>query len=48
MGSYGLSVSRLVGAIIEASQLPVITSFHVGLISSKADDEKTEAAATAI
>ena len=55
MGSYGPSVSRLVGAMIEASRddnsitwAESATPFHVGLISSKADYEKTEAAATAL
>jgi len=55
MGSYGIGVSRLVGAIIEASHddngiiwPDSVTPFHVGLISAKADDEKTEAAATAL
>ena len=55
MGSYGIGVSRLVGAIIEASHddngiiwPDSVTPFHVGLISAKADDEKTEAAATVL
>jgi len=48
MGSYGIGVSRLVGAIIEASHDDVgiiwpesVAPFRVGLISLKADDPKT-------
>ncbi|RZI45797.1 proline--tRNA ligase [Candidatus Finniella inopinata] len=55
MGSYGIGVSRLVGAIIEASHddngiiwPDSVTPFHVGLISAKADDAQVEAAATAL
>lgn len=52
MGSYGIGVSRLVGAIIEASHddagiiwpMPV-APFHVGLINLKADDPACAAAA---
>jgi len=52
MGSYGIGVSRLVGAIIEASHddagiiwpLPV-APFQVGLINLKADDAACMAAA---
>ena len=51
MGSYGVGVSRLVGAIIEASHdangivwpLPV-APFEVGVINLKAGDKDTEAA----
>ena len=45
MGSYGIGVSRLVGAIIEASHDAAgivwpesVAPFHVGLINLKADD----------
>jgi prolyl-tRNA synthetase len=48
MGSYGIGVSRLVGAIIEASHdehgiiwPEAVAPFHAGLISLKADDAKT-------
>jgi prolyl-tRNA synthetase len=48
MGSYGIGVSRLVGAIIEASHDDAgiiwpesVAPFRVGLISLKADDPKT-------
>jgi len=48
MGSYGIGVSRLVGAIIEASHDEAgiiwpesVAPFRVGLISLKADDPKT-------
>ena len=48
MGSYGIGVSRLVGAIIEASHddngiiwPESVAPFRVGLISLKADDPKT-------
>ncbi len=47
MGSYGIGVSRLVGAIIEASHdkagiiwPEAVAPFKVGLINLKADDEK--------
>jgi prolyl-tRNA synthetase len=46
MGSYGIGVSRLVGAIIEASHddsgiiwPDAVTPFHVGLVNIKTDDE---------
>lgn len=48
MGSYGIGVSRLVGAIIEASHddsgiiwPESVAPFRIGLISLKADDPKT-------
>ncbi len=51
MGSYGIGVSRLVGAIIEASHdengiiwPESVAPFHVGLINLKAGDGKTTAA----
>jgi prolyl-tRNA synthetase len=51
MGSYGIGVSRLAGAIIEASHddngivwPESVAPFHVGLINLKAGDEKTTAA----
>jgi prolyl-tRNA synthetase len=51
MGSYGIGVSRLIGAIIEASHdetgviwPQAVAPFHVGLISMKADDKPTTAA----
>jgi prolyl-tRNA synthetase len=51
MGSYGIGVSRLIGAIIEASHddtgviwPEAVAPFHVGLISMKADDAPTQAA----
>jgi prolyl-tRNA synthetase len=52
MGSYGIGVSRLVGAIIEASHDEAgiiwpesVAPFHVGLINLKAGDAKVDAAA---
>jgi len=52
MGSYGIGVSRLVGAIIEACHddagivwPAAVAPFQVGLISLKADDAATAAAA---
>jgi len=52
MGSYGIGVSRLVGAIIEASHdddgiiWPVsVAPFHVGLINLKAGDSACDGAA---
>ncbi|MCE9522302.1 MAG: proline--tRNA ligase [Alphaproteobacteria bacterium] len=49
MGSYGIGVSRLVGAIIEASHDEAgiiwpesVAPFRIGLISLKADDPKTK------
>jgi prolyl-tRNA synthetase len=51
MGSYGIGVSRLVGAIIEASHddngivwPESVAPFHVGLVNLKAGDDKTTAA----
>jgi prolyl-tRNA synthetase len=51
MGSYGVGVSRLVGAIIEASHdapgivWPVpVAPFEVGLVNLKAGDKDTDAA----
>lgn len=51
MGSYGVGVSRLVGAIIEASHddkgiiWPAsVAPFHIGLINLKSGDEATDAA----
>ncbi len=55
MGSYGVGVSRLVGAIIEASHdeagcvWPVpVAPFEVGLINLKSGDKDTDAAANAV
>ncbi|MCP4779507.1 MAG: proline--tRNA ligase [Hyphomicrobium sp.] len=55
MGSYGVGVSRLAGAIIEASHdeagivWPVsVAPFEVALINLKAGDKATDEAATAI
>ena len=52
MGSYGIGVSRLVGAIIEASHDEAgivwpepVAPFEVGLINLKAGDEATDTAA---
>ncbi len=52
MGSYGIGVSRLVGAIIEASHddagiiwPEAVAPFRVGLINLRADDAKCAAAA---
>src|SRR5204863_4752455 len=52
MGSYGIGVSRLAGAIIEASHddkgiiwPESVAPFHVGLINLKAGDPACEAAA---
>jgi len=51
MGSYGIGVSRLVGAIIEASHdengiiwPDSVAPFYVGLINLKAGDDKTTSA----
>jgi prolyl-tRNA synthetase len=51
MGSYGIGVSRLVGAIIEASHDDAgiiwpepVAPFHVGLINLRAGDAKVDAA----
>jgi prolyl-tRNA synthetase len=50
MGSYGIGVSRLVGAVIEASHDEAgiiwpdsIAPFHVGLINLKGNDAATNA-----
>jgi len=50
MGSYGIGVSRLVGAIIEASHdaagiiwPEAVAPFHVGLINVKSGDPETDA-----
>ena len=47
MGSYGVGVSRLVGAIIEASHdgkgivwPEAVAPFRVGLVNIKSDDKK--------
>jgi prolyl-tRNA synthetase len=52
MGSYGVGVSRLVGAVIEASHdeagivwPDAIAPWRVGLVTMRADDEPTVAAA---
>jgi prolyl-tRNA synthetase len=52
MGSYGIGVSRLVGAVIEASHdeagiiwPEAIAPFHVGLINLKSGDAKVDEAA---
>ncbi|WP_150524858.1 proline--tRNA ligase [Roseibium sediminis] len=51
MGSYGIGVSRLLGALIEANHdddgiiWPAsVAPFHVGLVNLKAGDEMTDAA----
>jgi prolyl-tRNA synthetase len=55
MGSYGIGVSRLVGAIIEASHDEAgiiwpdsVAPFAVGLINLKAGDAKVDAAADSL
>jgi prolyl-tRNA synthetase len=55
MGSYGVGVSRLVGAIIEASHdeagivwPEAVAPWRVGLVTMRADDEATAAAADRI
>jgi prolyl-tRNA synthetase len=55
MGSYGVGVSRLVGAIIEASHdeagivwPEAVAPWRVGLVTMRADDEPTTAAADAL
>jgi prolyl-tRNA synthetase len=55
MGSYGIGVSRLVGAIIEASHddsgiiwPPSVAPFTVGLVNLRASDAKCAAAADAL
>ena len=52
MGSYGVGVSRLVGAIIEASRdeagiiwPQAVAPWQVGLVTMRADDEASVAAA---
>jgi prolyl-tRNA synthetase len=52
MGSYGVGVSRLVGAIIEASHdeagivwPEAVAPWRVGLVTMRADDEPSVAAA---
>ncbi|HWW63190.1 MAG TPA: proline--tRNA ligase [Sphingomonadaceae bacterium] len=52
MGSYGIGVSRLMGAIIEASHdeagiiwPEAVAPFRIGLINMRADDERCRAAA---
>lgn len=55
MGSHGIGVSRLLGAIIEASHDDKgiiwpegVTPFHVGILNMKQGDEDTDAACQAI
>jgi prolyl-tRNA synthetase len=55
MGSYGVGVSRLVGAIIEASHDDVgiiwpdaVAPWRVGLVTMRADDEASVAAAESL
>ncbi|MCU0838470.1 MAG: proline--tRNA ligase [Rhodospirillales bacterium] len=55
MGSYGIGVSRLVGAIIEASHddagivwPDAVAPFQIGLINVKADDAECTAAADTV
>ena len=55
MGSYGVGVSRLVGAIIEASHddagiiwPEAVAPWQVGLVTMRADDEAINAAADAL
>jgi prolyl-tRNA synthetase len=52
MGSYGVGVSRLVGAIIEASHddagivwPEAVAPWHVGIVTMRADDEPSTSAA---
>ncbi|MFN7174666.1 MAG: proline--tRNA ligase [Thermaurantiacus tibetensis] len=54
-GSYGIGVSRLVGAIIEASHDPAgiiwpdsVAPFDVGLVNLRPDDAATDAACAAL
>jgi prolyl-tRNA synthetase len=54
-GSYGIGVSRLVGAIIEASHddkgiiwPESVTPFHVGMVNLKQGDAETDAACEAL
>jgi prolyl-tRNA synthetase len=55
MGSYGIGVSRLVGAIIEASHddggivwPDAVAPWRVGIVTMRADDQPTVAAADAL
>ena len=55
MGSYGVGVSRLVGAIIEASHdeagivwPEAVAPWHVGLVTMRSDDEASIAAAESL
>jgi prolyl-tRNA synthetase len=55
MGSYGIGISRLVGAIIEASHddagivwPEAVAPWRVGLVTMRADDQPTASAADAI
>jgi prolyl-tRNA synthetase len=55
MGSYGIGVSRLMGAIIEASHDDAgivwpdsVAPYDIGLVNLKAGDEKTDAACDAL
>jgi prolyl-tRNA synthetase len=55
MGSYGIGVSRLVGAIIEASHDDAgiiwpesVAPYHVGLLNLKSGDAATDAACAAL
>ena len=55
MGSHGIGVSRLLGAIIEASHddrgiiwPEGVTPFHCGIVNLKQGDEETDAAAQAV
>jgi prolyl-tRNA synthetase len=55
MGSYGVGVSRLVGAIIEASHdeagiiwPEAVAPWRVGLVTMRADDEASIAAAESL
>jgi len=55
MGSYGVGVSRLVGAIIEASHddagivwPEAIAPWRVGIVTMRADDDPSNAAATSL
>jgi prolyl-tRNA synthetase len=55
MGSYGIGVSRLVGAIIEASHddagiiwPEAVAPWRVGLVTMRADDQKSREAAEAL
>ena len=55
MGSHGIGVSRLVGAIIEASHDDKgiiwpegVTPFHVGIVNLKQGDDEADAACEAL